>query len=383
MNKLIRILLYITIFLTLDFSITNLLFKKTNFWSQIEKIYFVKKNWRIKSDLYHHDFKKNVDVIESWGHLKYRLITNSLAFRDFGKNEIKLKNSKKERIYMIGDSFIEGVGYEYKDTVAGLINNEFSSKYEILNASVVSYSPSIYYTKTNYFIERGLKFDHCFIFLDISDIADENFIEEDATGNIYDIRQKKKETSIKGKVYSFFRIYRDYFTSGRFFYVIRELTGNYKSNLKKRYLASKKFGKSFFTISQEDINLYKSTHIDRSMWTFDEKYSKKWKSNGLKKSKKYLNQLFILLNKNNIKSHLVIYPNPAQILLNHENVHEKYWLNWATKNNISIVNLYKYFNFNEKEETIKKYFIAGDVHWNKEGNLLIFNSLKKEILDNF
>ena len=383
MNKFNRVVLYIVIFLTLDFTISNLLFKRTNFWSQIDKIYFFKKDWRVKSELYHHDLKKNIDVNENWGHLKYRLVTNSLAFRDSEKNQIKLENPEKKRIYMIGDSFIEGVGYDYKDTVAGLINEKFYNEYEILNASVVSYSPSIYYTKTNYFIKQGLKFDYCLIFLDISDIADENFIEEDSVGNIYDIRQKKKETSVKGKIYSFFRIYRDYFTSGRFIYILRELTGNYKSNLKKRYLASKKFNKSFFTISQENINLYKSTHIDRSMWTFNKKYSKKWKDKGLKKSEKYLNKLFFLLNKNKIKSYLVIYPNPAQILLNDENVHEKYWINWAEKNNISIINLYKYFNFNKKRDTIEKYFIAGDVHWNKMGNLLIFDSLKKEVLNNF
>ena len=267
---------------------------------------------------------------------------------------------------------------DFKEHFAKVVN-----EYKFSNCLIVTSNGNEERGYTNYFIKQGLKFDYCLIFLDISDIADENFIEEDSVGNIYDIRQKKKETSVKGKIYSFFRIYRDYFTSGRFIYILRELTGNYKSNLKKRYLASKKYNKSFFTISQENINLYKSTHIDRSMWTFNKKYSKKWKDKGLKKSEKYLNKLFFLLNKNKIKSYLVIYPNPAQILLNDENVHEKYWINWAEKNNISIINLYKYFNFNKKRETIEKYFIAGDVHWNKMGNLLIFDSLKKEVLNNF
>ena len=58
MNKFNRVVLYIVIFLTLDFAISNLLFKRTNFWSQIDKIYFFKKDWRVKSELYHHDLKK-------------------------------------------------------------------------------------------------------------------------------------------------------------------------------------------------------------------------------------------------------------------------------------------------------------------------------------
>ena len=50
---------------------------------------------------------------------------------------------------------------------------------------------------------------------------------------------------------------------------------------------------------------------------------------------------------------------------------------------IYLSGIHKYFNFNKKRDTIEKYIIAGDVHWNKMGNLLIFDSLKKEVLNNF
>ena len=372
--------IYLFIILIFDFSFTNFFFKKTVFWKNINKNLFLEKKWRIKSSLYHHDLQKNIKADETWGHLKYTLITNSLGFRDFDNNEIKLENSKKKRIYINGDSFIEGVGYNYEDTVIGLIQKKHSNNFEILNSAVTSYSPSIYYTKTKYFLEKGLKIDHCIIFLDISDIPDENFINEDDIGNIFDIREKNNQKSLKGKIYNVSNFYVNNFVSGKLIYIIREITGNLKTKIKKKILASKKFNKSIFKITVKDTNLYKSTHIDRSMWTYSKKYSDKWEKKGLKKSEFYLNKLFDLLKKNNINSYLVIYPNPGQILFNEKNVHEQHWIKWANNNNINLINLYDLFNGEDKKNIIEKYFIEGDVHWNKKGNLLVFNRINKEII---
>ncbi len=372
--------IYLFIILIFDFVFTNFFFKKTVFWKNINKNFFLEKNWRIKSTLYHHDLQKNIKVEESWGHFKYTLITNSLGFRDFDNNKIKLENFKKKRIYINGDSFIEGVGYNYEDTVIGLIQKKNSNNFEILNSAVTSYSPSIYYTKTKYFLEKGLKIDYCIIFLDISDIPDENFIDEDEIGNIFDIREKSNQKSLKGKIYKVSNFYVNNFVSGKLIYIIREITGNLKTKIKKKILASKKFNTSIFKVTVKDTNLYKSTHIDRSMWTFSKKFSDKWEKKGLKKSEFYLKKLFDLLKKNKINSYLVIYPNPGQILFNKKNIHEQHWIKWSKNNNVNLINLYDLFNEEDKKNIIEKYFIEGDVHWNKKGNLLVFNKIHDEII---
>ena len=382
-NKFKKTIFFLLLFLSFDFFLTKYFFKKTIYWSEINNNYFPKSAWRIKSDIYHHDIAKNVNTNEKWGSLKYKLITNSLGFIDLNQNNVKLKNDQKKRIYVVGDSFIEGVGYDYEYTAIGMATKNLSDKYEILNSSVTSYSPSIYYRKTKHYIDKGIQFDYCLIFLDISDIPDENFIDEDSSGNIFDIREKKKETSFKGNVYKVSRFYRDNFSSGMIIAVIRELVGDYKSDVKKKILASKKFNKSFFKLDENDFNLYKSTHIDRSMWTFNAKYSERWKEKGLKKSDYYLTKLVNMLNKNNIKSYLIIYPNPAQILYNNENINENYWINWSKKNNIKLINLYKYFFTGDKTQVIKKYFISGDVHWNKTGHLFVYEALNKELFNSF
>ena len=382
-SKLNNFLYYFFLILLFDCIFTHFLFKKTSYWTNINKQFSIDKKWRIKSDLYHHDIAKNIEVVESWGHFNYKLVTNSLGFRDNIQKKITNVNKIKKRIYVNGDSFLEGVGYNYEDTAIGILDKKLNNKYEILNSSVTSYSPSIYYTKTKHYIDKGLKFDFCLTFLDISDVPDENFINEDNDGNIYDIRQKKKSKSFKGKIYKFSNYYKDNFITGRFIFLLREYSSIVKNKYKDKYLASKKFNKSIFNITSEDIDIYKATHIDRTMWTFDNKYSKRWKKKGLEKSSYYLKKLFQNLKEQNIDSYLIIYPNPAQIMFNNENINEIYWENWSKKNNVKLISLYKYFDGPDKKEIIKKYFINGDVHWNKKGNLLVAESIKKEIFDNF
>ena len=126
----------------------------------------------------------NINVIEQWGFkLKKKLITNSLGFRDFNNKKIK-KISEKKRILLIGDSAIEGAGYDYEFTLGGLLQNYLKDDYEILNSAVGSYSPSIYFKKVEHFINRGYKFDKAIIFLDPSDVIDELFIIHDDMDNI-------------------------------------------------------------------------------------------------------------------------------------------------------------------------------------------------------
>ena len=48
-------------------------------------------------------------------------------------------------------------------------------------------------------------------------------------------------------------------------------------------------------------------------------------------------------------------------------------------NTTKLINLYKHFSQKDKKEVIKEYFIPGDVHWNKNGHLLIYKHLLEVI----
>ena len=374
MKEFLKIFLIVLI---LDSILTSLFLKKTSFWKN-EK--WEDKSHRIISKVYHHDLKPNVEVYETWGgKLKRKIITNSIGFRDSSKKEI-LENTEKTRILLIGDSFIEGSGYDYEHTFAGLLQNELGNNYEILNSAVESYSPSIYFKKTDFFLSQGYVFDKALVFLDLSDIYDELFIKFDDNQNIISEIPKEKQTlerKIKNKIYSLGWFLRDHTLTFRIMYLISDKTEEIKNYLKLKLKASKSLNKSFFSTSRDDAIFYRMTHIDRGFWTFNEdKYLEV--SQGLAQSEKYLKKLFELLNQNKIDSYLIIYPWPAQIQYG-DKKHSPFWEKFSESNNINLINLYDIFKSENNRQFIFDNFIYGDIHWNKKGTLRVFNEIIKKI----
>jgi hypothetical protein len=130
---------------------------------------------RIANPFYDHGFAANFDGYDVWGELRYRLITDSLGFKDAAARKVPLKSDSR-RILLIGDSFTEGIGMSFEDSFAGMLyraGQQRSEKIEFLNAGVASYSPSIYYKKIKYLLESGLQFDEVVLFSDTSDVTDE------------------------------------------------------------------------------------------------------------------------------------------------------------------------------------------------------------------
>ena len=365
MKKIKKIFIYFSVILFFDFILSNLFFKKKSFW-EYERL--IDHYWRITSDIYHHGLTANIDIIEPWGFsLEKRLITNSIGFRDFTKKEV-LKIPKKKRLLLIGDSAIEGAGYDYEYTIGGLLQNHLIDTYEVLNSAVGSYSPSIYYRKIKYYLDEGYVFDKSIIFLDPSDIIDELFIKFDSNENI--IVEENDESKFSDFLLNNFLIFRSFLR-------LSDGTESLKNYIKLKYKASNKFNKSFFDTTAEDTLFYRMTHVDRSAWTFDNSLFKDYKK-GIQKSEKYLDKLIKLLKENNVEIDFVLYPHPSQIVYK-DLYHHPYWENWATKNNINFISLYPNFDGQDKRKIVLDTFIFGDLHWNKKGTKIIFNSLINKI----
>tara|TARA_B110000003_G_C16575122_1_gene505840 strand:+ start:163 stop:1293 length:1131 start_codon:yes stop_codon:yes gene_type:complete len=365
------------IFFVIDFLITSTILKKFEF---LPNGIWEDQYWRIESDIYHHDLLPNIDIVENWGfNLKKRLVTNSLGFRDFSNKNIE-KETDKKRVLLIGDSFIEGAGYDYAYTIGGLLQNYLGDDFEILNSAVSSYSPSIYYKKINHYLSKGYKFDQALIFLDVSDIYDELFIKFDENENIIIEIKKSEQTlirKIKNRIYNFGYILRDNTVTFRFIYLLSDKTEILKNYIKLKIKASKILDKSLFNTNRNDTMYYRMTHIDRGYWTFDEN-SYFEVQDGLQQSEKYLKKLFKLLDENNIKSNLIVYPWPTQIQFG-DTKHIVHWKNFSEFNNINFVSLYDVFQSVDKRKLIFDNFIYGDIHWNKKGTLKVFNEIINKI----
>lgn len=363
------------ILLIFDFILSNIFFKKTSYWQNES---WDKYWWRVPSKIYHHDLLPNIDQIERWGGVsKKRIITNSIGFRDKEIREIDKINNEKKRILLIGDSFIEGAGLNYKDTFAGLIDDFLGNQYQILNSAVGSYSPSIYFKKINFFLDQGYKFDQALVFLDLSDIYDELFIEFNEKDEILTFTETKKQNIFKTSFYQLGNFLRDNTVTFRFLYIVSDKTEIAKNYIKLKIKAAKKFDKTFLNTKRDDVMFYRMTHIDRGYWTYNQKTFEEV-NQGLEQSEKYLKKLFELLNKNNISSTLIVYPWPTQILYG-DNFHKNYWLKFSKENDINFLSLYDAFQGEDSRRLIFENFIYGDIHWNKIGTKLVFEEVVKNI----
>jgi hypothetical protein len=313
---------------------------------------------RVKHSIFHHHFRSNVNLIDTWGDNKYKFCTDQNGFRN---NCIKSNNSYFDLVIM-GDSFTEGIGLDYENTFVGMLQKSFPNK-KIANMGVSSYSPSIYFSKIKYYIDKGLKFNHVIVGIDISDIQDEagSYVLK-ANGLIIDPGNSVLRYNLKRFIYKNFPLLYSLLAE------VRKIT-----NTKK-------------TLSQNKVDIY-DIDFKRSAWTWNTSiggYGSMGVKGGINKSLKSMELLYNLLKKNNIQLSVLVYPWPGQIL--HDNVNSlqvKIWKKFCMNRCKYFINVFPEA-FNKVKDTnikkfIKDHFIDGDVHFNKLGNQMLFKKIKNKL----
>ena len=341
--KKIFIIFGITIFLIL---VTDYLFGQ-----YILKFTTKKVNTSQNHSVYDHDLKKNLKVSLEWVPGKnYLLCTDQNSFRNFCD---RIESREREfDIAFIGDSFTEGIGLNYEDTFVGKISNHLSD-YKIANLGVVSYSPSIYFSKLKYLIDNGFKFKRVIIYYDISDVYDDN-----RKYKLIDNIVTRKKSIILSKVQK-----------------------SLKSNFPYLSYSSKKIKNDIIPKAfNEKKIINKCNYLDfcheKSSWTFNDNY---FKDNQIDKSFSIMKQTFDLLKKNNIRMSVGIYPWPSQILYDNKNSKIV-----ELMSDFCISRCEFFFNnfpdfFDElrslnSESLISKYYFSDDVHFNKQGNYKLYKN---------
>ena len=312
---------------------------------------------REKSSIFHHTLKANSHhPNEPWGHLLHSLSTNSLGFKDRAVRDVPLKSSQY-RILFIGDSFTEGVGYEYEKTFVGKIDEELKGyNIESLNAGVVTYSPTIYFKKIEYLIETvGLDFDHLVVFLDISDILDEAETYRIQDGRVVSLEEKRKMSDIEYFIFQYTGLVKNLWL------LVRNIQDMLNSVQHPNDLRT-----------AEDLEY--AVNIPRDLWTIKEKYLTEFGRAGLKKASRFMDQLYDLTQKHHITMALAVYPWPTQIM--HEDldsIQVRFWQEWAGRHSVLFMNFFPEFiePGMDPRRVIKTYFIKGDTHWNEKGHQLM------------
>ncbi|HSA32092.1 MAG TPA: hypothetical protein P5077_00035 [bacterium] len=307
----------------------------------------------------HHGLQPLVDRETKWGDIStpYRVRTNDLGMVDAAMRTVPPK-SEKRRVLLLGDSFVEGVGLPWEDTLAGMLSADLAPRgVEVLNAGVASYSPKLYYLRMQQVLAAGLQIDEVFLFLDIGDIQDEVVYD-------YFVPDKEPIDPLMNRAMIFFSHYSWIYRSWHERFFTRQENPKYE------------YGPYW-----EGIKGY---HRVRARWMYDTTEFERWGKEGLEKATLHTEKLLALLKEHGIKATLSIHPWPEHVRqqISHS-MHETHWKIFALEHGVELIDLFPLFiNERPAEEVIAEYFIAGDIHWGRAGHRLVADEVLKRIEKN-
>tara|TARA_Y100000996_G_C22542505_1_gene650529 strand:+ start:218 stop:1303 length:1086 start_codon:yes stop_codon:yes gene_type:complete len=327
----------------------------------LTNIYKYGKNYligdlRINHPNFHHTLRSNA---EGGGFISEKYYTNSLGFRDFLIRDIeKIKNNKK-RILLMGDSSTMGLFNEYEDSYAGKITKHFEKKnIEVLNASVTSYSPIIYFKKLEHLIKKEkLEFNNLFLFIDISDTFDDVYrYRLNNLGDVIDPKTTFDNTNYVDDVKKLIISHSTFF-----FFILDTVNDIFYPDTDN----------SFFAINHQN-----------NLWNIDDDVFNEYGKKGLKLNILYINKIKTLLESKNIDLKIIIYPWPGTIYYyDKKTPYEKNWEDWSQQNDVQIYNFVNHFDYvknlskQDRLTIIDKYYHKLDMHFNAAGSDLFFKSI--------
>jgi hypothetical protein len=324
-----------------------------------------------RRDRFHHTLAKNVCGFNTWGEARYKECTNSLGFRDSRVREIGSSSEEKCRVVFIGDSFTEGYGLAWEKTFVGMFANRFKGM-EVLNAGVVSYSPSIYLRKIEWLLDQGVHFDHLVVYIDISDIQDEAAIYDfDNAGNVVTSRYSINVAAHAGDPPADVQKLR----------AAPSWLANVRAFVRSHFALTSYF---YYRIIWSSKVADPGDDVIRAMWTVSEDlpgYGDMGVKGGIQKAVDNMTQLAVLLQNRKIAFSVAVYPWPEQ--LRHDAVESRQvriWRSWCQRNGCALFidHFPDSFAMKNRNDWQNSLYIPGDSHFSERGAQLIAERLIRE-----
>lgn len=319
--------------------------------------------FRIPDPVFHHTLAPQVEQVDRWGGVGYRLITNSLGGRDTEPRMVPLK-AEHRRIAVIGDSFVEGVGYPFEQTFVGIVHDAMRQKdVEVLNLAVSSYSPLLYWRKVQYMLEsQGLKFDELLVFVDPGDILNEALWYEMTPdgGIISNIQGGINAEQRGGGVGDWLSVNS---VIGKLAFTIAD---RWRLYLRQKQVSDTERQGGQGSDTDTMINARDAS------WTYDQQAWDKWGKVGLERAMSSLDRLRELTRRHGVSLTIAAYPWPGQVWRGQADARHRLALQeWAAANQAGFIDLYPDFLSVPADQALKEWFIKGDVHWNAGGHRLV------------
>jgi len=351
--RVLAVIIAVFLVLVLDFSCKN-----------IYRSFRPVAHGRTSHPVYDHGYRENFQWIDKYGPLQTQFFSNSIGFRDSKIREVPL-NSQDPRLLLIGDSYCEGVGVPWEKTFAGILEEKLKSqRIEVLNAGVMSYTPILEKVKIRYLLEeRGLEFDRVILFLDLSDIKDELYYEEDGQGRarLIPYGPFASQAGWGTWVEKFGEFCEDKVEPN--FVLLGALARNLKIEIRKA--ARKELGKRGAFTTLPDWIQY---------WETEDPPKKEIADRGIQKLQATMDHLVFYLQEKKIPLTLVIFPRQEYSMEGSKKTKvQKIWHEWSARRGVNLVDLFPAFSVPDAA----RYYIPGDGHWDEEGHALVAGILLK------
>lgn len=319
--------------------------------------------FRIPDPVFHHALAPQVVQVDRWGGVGYRLVTNSLGGRDAEPRVVPL-NAERRRIAVIGDSFVEGVGYPFEQTFVGIVHDAMRQKdVEILNLGVSSYSPLLYWRKVQYMLEsKGLKFDELLVFVDPGDILNEAlWYEMTPDGSVISNIQSGINIEQRGGGVGDWLAVNS--VIGKLAFTVAD---RWRLHLRQKYISDAERKGDEGSDSDTIVNARDAS------WTYDQHAWDKWGKTGLVRAVASLDRLRELTRRHGVSLTIAAYPWPGQVWRGQMDARHRLALQeWASANQAGFLDLYPAFLSVPANQALQDWFIKGDVHWSAEGHRLV------------
>ena len=314
---------------------------------------------------FHHGIKPNSEGVDTYGPYSAKYFSNSLGLRDEKIREVSMETNHP-RILFIGDSFTEGGPIPWDKTFVGRVAEKLKSQnIEVLNAGVASYCPITERIKLRQLLgEKGLRVDRVVLCLDISDLKDIFYYEEDQSGKVREIP------------------YGPFHDKAGRLRRADEVCGWLENHVEKNFVILGAIVRNVRLQWRRHASSTGVTEYDAIPdWAYDwPNYRGQYQDlveKGLIKIKAEMTLLAQQLKKLGVPLTLVVYPWPQQVKAGTKpSRSETEWASWAKENGVQFISLFPVFvNQEPAEEVIQKYYWKNDAHWNEEGHRMVAEAL--------
>lgn len=347
--------LTIALFLAFDLIVSN---SSLRYW-------IITDQFRVPDPRLHHTLERNVSsALAVWGDRLYRFDTNSLGLRDARVRTIATGREQPPRVLFLGDSFTEGVGLSWDDTIVA----RFAAHYpnlDVLNAGVLGYSPSNYLRKAELLLDEGVRIDYAIVYIDISDIQDEALIHFDRSGDIVDgdivVNPEARVGDPPETVWH------------------RRMPGVLSSSSLDRFLSSgfrvtEYLRRRIGPLIAGNPRQYPLHRLIRSMWTVpgadvEGGYGELGVAGAIDKATGVMDQLASLLRARGVACYVAVYPWPDQIEYDGvDSLQVRIWRVWCARNHCAgFIDHFPDFFARKELGDWHTLYLRGDVHFSKAG----------------